>query len=186
MLLDYLIIHYQNFGVKIWDIWGPYFKLGIWFYAAFKFNFKGGGVYYKHSTIINKCVLYRQLHSITDVCQYCRRWSINPSLTIKWIQAFYEQWSPTEPLFHKNKVITSVKHSRMRQKINHPKHLGMDDFDRKVLSGGQCQGDPNVQPAILVLTGGTTAVKRRKYRKLNLLWAMKAHRKGNFYSKYFF
>lgn len=82
MLLDYLIIHYQNFGVKICDIWGPYFKLGIWFYAAFKFNFKGGGVYYKHSTIINKCVLYRQLHSITDVCQYCRRWSINPSLTI--------------------------------------------------------------------------------------------------------
>lgn len=27
---------------------------------------------------------------------------------------------------------------------------------------------------------------RRKHRKLNLLWAMKAHRKGNFYSKYFF
>lgn len=147
---------------------------------------RGGGVYYKHSTIRNKCVLYRQLHSITDVCQYCRRWSMNPSLTIKWIQAFYEQWSPTEPLFHKNKVITSVKHSRMRQKINHPKHLGMDDFDRKVSSGGQCQGDPNVQPAILVLTGGTTAVKRCKYRKLNLLWAMKAHRKGNFCSKYFF
>lgn len=46
----------------------------------------------------------------------------------------------------------------MRQKFNHPKHLGMDDFDRKVSSGGQCQGDPNVQPAILVLTGGTTAV----------------------------
>lgn len=65
----------------------------------------------------------------------------------------HEQWSPTEPLFHKNKVITSVKHSRMRQKISHPKHLGMDDFDRKVSSGGQCQGDPNVQPAILVLTG---------------------------------
>lgn len=41
----------------------------------------------------------------------------------------------------------------MRQKISHPKHLGMDDFDRKVSSGGQCQGDPNVQPAILVLTG---------------------------------
>lgn len=65
----------------------------------------------------------------------------------------HEQWSPTEPLFHKNKVITSVKHSRMRQKISHPKHLGMDDFDRKVSSGGQCQGDPNVQPATLVLTG---------------------------------
>lgn len=147
---------------------------------------RGGGVYYKHSTIRNKCVLYRQLHSITDVCQYCRRWSINPSLTIKWIQAFYEQWSPTEPLFHKNKVITSVKHSRMRQKINHPKHLGMDDFDRKVLSGGNARGIQMYNQLYWFWQGEQLPSIRRKHRKLNLLWAMKAHRKGNFYSKYFF
>lgn len=178
MLLDYLIIHYQNFGVKICDIWGPYFKLGIWFYAAFKFNFKGGGgVYYKHSTtcIINKCVLYRQLYSITNVYHYYSGYK-------HFMNSGHER----------NLSFTKIKSSHQWNIL---------EWDRKSITqnilawmiliekyhlGGNARGIQMFNQLYWFWQGEQLPSIRRKHRKLNLLWAMKAHRKGNFYSKYFF
>lgn len=148
---------------------------------------RGGGVYYKHSTIINKCVLYRQLFSITDVCQYCRRWSINPSLTI----------------IVETSILWTMGHQRNLSftKIKSSHQWNILEWDRKSITQNILAWMILIEKYYLV--GNARAIQmynqlywfwqgeqlqsiRRKHRKLNLLWAMKAHRKGNFYSKYFF
>lgn len=148
---------------------------------------RGGGVYYKHSTIINKCVLYRQLYSITDVCQYCRRWSINPSLTI----------------IVETSILWTMGHQRNLSftKIKSSHQWNILEWDRKSITQNILAWMILIEKYYLV--GNARAIQmynqlywfwqgeqlqsiRRKHRKLNLLWAMKAHRKGNFYSKYFF
>lgn len=148
---------------------------------------RGGGVYYKQSTIINKCVLYRQLYSITDVCQYCRRWSINPSLTI----------------IVETSILWTMGHQRNLSftKIKSSHQWNILEWDRKSITQNILAWMILIEKYYLV--GNARAIQmynqlywfwqgeqlqsiRRKHRKLNLLWAMKAHRKGNFYSKYFF
>lgn len=148
---------------------------------------RGGGVYYKHSTIRNKCVLYRQLHSITDVCQYCRRWSINPSLTI--IVETSILWTMGH---QRNLSFTKIKSSHQwnilewdRKSITQNILAWMILIEKYYL-GGNARGIQMYNQLYWFWQGEQLQSIRRKHRKLNLLWAMKAHRKGNFYSKYFF
>lgn len=148
---------------------------------------RGGGVYYKHSTIINKCVLYRQLYSITDVCQYCRRWSINPSLTI--IVETSILWTMGH---QRNLSFTKIKSSHQWNILEWDKNsitqniLAWMILIEKYHLVGNARGIQMYNQLYWFWQGEQLQSIRRKHRKLNLLWAMKAHRKGNFYSKYFF